>query len=378
MVSRIDKVVHIITGLNDGGAEAVLFRLCTADSISRHHVISLMDGGKYGPLLEAAGVPVTCLGMPQGRVNFSGLLKLWRFLSSEQPRVVQTWMYHSDLVGGVVARLAGVKSVFWGIRHSNLERGEAKSSTILIAHVCARLSGWIPKRIICCAERAKTVHQALGYKADRLLVVPNGYDLQRFSPNASARTKLRLEWGLDDKMPLLGMVGRFDPLKDHENLLRALSLLKSKGLDFRCVLVGRGMDEHNQKLNAWIELYELEEEILLLGQRTDIPAVMCALDIHVLSSCGEAFPNVVAEAMACGTPCITTDVGDASLIVGDTGWVVPPMDDIQLKNALVSALQEYKEPPLWIRRSHFSRERVENNFSLNKMVAAYHAAWSLS
>jgi len=377
MVSRIDNVVHIITGLNDGGAEAVLFRLCTADPIFSHHVISLMDGGKYGPLLEAAGVPVTCLGMPPGRVSFSGLLKLWRFLSSEQPRVVQTWMYHSDLIGGIVARLAGVKSIFWGVRHSNLKRGEAKSSTILIARVCARLSGWIPKRIICCAERARTVHQALGYKADRLLVVPNGYDLQRFSPNVSARTKLRSEWGIDDEMPLLGMVGRFDPLKDHENLLRALSILKSEGLDFRCVLVGRGMDEHNQKLKNWIKLYELQEKILLLGQRTDVPAVMCALDVHVLSSCGEAFPNVVAEAMACGTPCITTDVGDASLIVGDTGWVVSPMNEIQLKNALVSALQEHKERHLWSRRSHSVRERVEKNFSLNKMIAAYHDVWGL-
>jgi len=377
LVSRIDKVVHIITGLSDGGAEGVLFRLCTADPISNHHVISLTDGGKYGPLLEAAGVPVTCLGMPQGRVSFSGLLKLWRFLSSEQPRVVQTWMYHSDFVGGIVARLAGVKSIFWGVRHSNLERGEAKILTILIARVCARLSGWIPKRIICCAERARTVHQALGYKADKLLVVPNGYDLQRFSPNVSARSKLRSEWRIDNEMPLLGMVGRFHPLKDHENLLRALSILKSKGLDFRCVLVGRGMDEHNQKLKAWIKLYELQERILLLGQRTDIPAVMCALDAHVLSSCGEAFPNVVAEAMACGTPCITTDVGDASFIVGATGWVVSPRDEIQLQNALVSALQEHKERHLWLRRSHSARERVEKKFNLNKMIAVYHAVWGL-
>lgn len=375
MLAKDKLIFHIITGLNDGGAEAVLYRLCIVDAEAKHHVISLMDGGKYGPLLEKQGIPVTCLGMPQGRITLSGVLKLWRLLRDAKPGVVQTWMYHSDLIGGVIARLAGVRSVFWGIRHSNLERGESRRATIFIAHICAKLSFFIPKKIICCAERAKVVHQELGYKKEKLIVIPNGYDLQRFSPNDQVRMQLRSDLEIEDEVPLLGMVGRFDPLKDHQNLMVALSTLKERNVNFRCVLIGRGMDAENEQLAAWLQQYGLQHHVQLLGQRSDIPAVMNALDVHVLASRGEAFPNVVAEAMACGTPCVTTDVGDASLIVGETGWIVPPQDGQALADALQSAIEGLQAPGDWSMRCLSARKRVEENFSLEKMSRAYQEVW---
>lgn len=377
MVAKSSDVFHVITGLNDGGAEAVLYRLCSGDVAGQHHVVSLMDPGKYGPLLEAAGVPVTCLGMPQGRMTFAGLRQLWRLLRHEKPQVVQTWMYHGDLIGGLVARLAGVRRVIWGIRHSTLEPGKSRRATIVIARLNALLSRWVPEKIVCCAERARKVHHALGYAPDKLLVIPNGYDLGRFRPDPLARAQLRLEWGVDDETPLLGMVGRFDPQKDHENLLHALSRLKGAGRPFRCVLVGRGMDESNAQLAVWLERYGLRADVTLLGQRSDVPAVMSALDVHVLSSSAEAFPNVLAEAMACGTPCVTTDVGDAHAIVGDTGWIVPPADARQLALGLGVALTAREDAVLWRMRCNAVRHRVEQNFSLGKMIASYHDVWRI-
>ena len=174
-------------------------------------------------------------------------------------------------------------------------------------------------------------------------------------------------------MSLLGMVGRFDPMKDHYNLLKALGELKQSGQDFVAVLVGRGLDTKNKQLLGWLQEMDLMKNVKLLGQRTDIPAVMNALDFHVLSSCTEAFPNVLAEAMACGTPVITTDVGDAALIVGDAGWVVPPRDHLALANALQSAMS--LSPEACVEKGKVARVRIVEHFSIEKMVSSYHEVW---
>lgn len=370
-------ILHIITGLADGGAEAVLYRLCTHEDTHRHTVVSLMDAGKYGPLLEEAGVRVHCLGMPRGRLTWQGLRRLWRILRMERPDVVQTWMYHADLLGGVMARLAGVRRIIWGIRHSNLEPGKLRGLTLWIARVNAFLSRWVPDAVVCCAHRAKDVHIRLGYAAHKFVIIPNGYDVSRFRPDPVARAKLRQEWCVPDEVPLLGMVARFDPQKDHANLIRALGQLKKSGESFRCVLVGRGMDEGNAAIRSVLAAEGLEEYVRLLGPRNDIPSVMVALDVHVLSSVGEAFPNVLAEAMACGTPCVTTDVGDAALIVGDTGWVVPAANPAALARTIATALDEWRErPAAWAERQESARKRIAEVFSLERMVQAYRRVWA--
>ena len=371
--------IHLATGLNNGGAESVLYRLCISDSPQNHHVFSMMGPGKYGPLLEDAGVRVTCLNMPAGRVTLSGLWRLYRILRKEKPTVIQTWMYHADLIGGVVARLAGIKNICWNIRHSELEPGKSKRSTIWVSKACAFLSKWVPRKIVCCAEKAKQVHVSYGYEASKMVVIGNGYNLELFKPDPAARQRIRAELGLSDNILLLGMVGRFNVQKNHKGLLHSLSLLKEKGVVFRCALVGTDMNQDNQQLTCWIAEFGLVNEVLLLGQRADIPAIMNALDIHVFSSSfGEGFPNVLAEAMACGTPCVTTNAGDAKEIVGDTGWVLPVEDTQRFADAIFEAVTELSgQPSLWKVRQEFAVQRVKNNFSLEKMIQAYHLVWQL-
>jgi len=370
------KVLHIITGLADGGAEAVLFRLITHDMKNLHAVVSLTTDGKYGPALRDHGVPVVALEMPRGRVTASGLLQLWRTVRAVRPDVVQTWMYHADLLGGLVTRLAGVP-VVWGIRNTTLEPGRSSQTTIAVARMCGWLSRRVPRRIIACAHAAVTVHAALGYDAKRMVVVPNGYDLSRFRPDAEARTLLRGEWNVGNDVPVLGMVARFDPQKDHANLIDALGLLAAQGGRFLAVLVGTGVTPDNAEIAQRIACAGLTEHVRLLGARPDVPAIMPALDVHILSSAyGEAFPNVLAEAMACGTPCVTTDVGDAAQIAGDTGWVVPPRNPQALAEALAQALTAQDDREAWATRQQRCRERIAENYSIEAMVQRYRAVWA--
>ncbi len=367
-------ILHIITGLSDGGAEAVLYRLCTHDDPSRHHVVSMMDGGKYGPILQEAGVRVTCLDMPRGWISLSGLWQLHRLIRQHRPDAVQTWMYHGDLVGGVVGRLAGCRNVFWNIRHTELIPGTGRS-TRLVAKIDAILSPLVPTGIVACAERARTVHIEMGYDPRKFTVIPNGYDVTRFHPDAEARAALRQEFGVSPDTILIGLVGRWNVEKDHPNLLAAFSRLAGKRKNIALLLVGAGCAPDNAELTAQVERHGLRARVVLAGQRSDIPGVMNALDLHVLSSSSEAFPNVVAEAMACGIPCVVTDVGDAALIVGETGWVVPPADATSLAGAIDRALDVRENPEQWRTIQSAARQRVVETFSLERMIKAYHELW---
>lgn len=370
------KVVHIITGLNDGGAEGVLTRLCLHSKQAQHVVISLMDEGKYGPLLTRSGMTVHCLGMNPGKPSIVRLFRLVRLIRSEQPDVVQTWMYHADLLGGIAARLAGVRRVFWGIRHSTLEKGKSKRSTIMIARLSALLSSWVPDQIICCANKARDVHADIGYSAPKLSVIPNGYDLSCFRPDAAAGADVRAELSLGPNDFVIGNVGRFDPLKDHFNLLQALARVAECKITFRCLLIGKGLSSDNVGLVKHIAALGLQDSVLLVGQRSDVPAVMNALDLHVLSSLSEGFPNVLAEAMACGTPCVSTDVGDALEILGDQEACCPARDSEALADVIIKLFREWQDSPsAWLARKDTCIQRIEERFSIEVMVEAYEACW---
>lgn len=213
-----------------------------------------------------------------------------------------------------------------------------------------------------------------------MVVIPNGYDLSDFRPFAPSEIAAyrRERLGIDTSCFILGMVGRFNVQKDHHNLLNALAELRERGHDFLCLLVGASLDASNTELTGWIDDLGLAAHIHLLGRRTDIPAIMNSLDLHILSSSfGEAFPNVIAEAMACATPCVGTDVGDTAQIIDDTGWIVPPRAPQRLANAIETALIEHDAAPAeWEQRRQACADRIAENFTLDRMVKSYNEVWS--
>lgn len=372
------KILHVITGLGNGGAEAVLLRLALNDQQynNQHSVVSLTDRGVYAEAFEQAGIAVHTLNFPRGGFSFSGIKKLFKVFKYIDPDVVQTWMYHSDLVGGVVARLLGFRSVVWGIRHANLDRAHNSRGTLFVVRLCALLSPWIPRKIVTCSENAMRLHKIAGYEANKFVQIPNGYSMERLKPEAMARHRIRAELGIADDSFVFGMVARFDVQKDHRNLLKSLALLKACGIRFTCLLIGAGMERENHFLTEWLEDAGVAEDVMLLGPRGDIPAVMNAMDVHVLSSLGEAFPNVLAEAMACGIPCVTTDVGDAAVIVGEHGWVVKPRDATALADGLMKARESFLEgKEEWQKLKLACRSHIMANFELERMCERYRQVW---
>jgi glycosyltransferase involved in cell wall biosynthesis len=368
-------VVHIISGLLHGGAETVLRRLVTAPGTSmRHTVISMGGEGVIGPVLREEGVEVLTLEMQGVWGALRGLWRLFRILRERRPDAVQTWMYHADLLGGLVARLAGIRAVAWGIRNSGVGLAETSRSSRAAAWVCARVSGWLPGVIVACARRAAQVHQEWGYRADRMLVVPNGYDLSVWHPDAEDRARWRSQWGVSDDTVLLGSVARWNPQKDHANLLAAMGLVVRRHPALRCVLVGLGMSRDNAALIDLARHYGLLDHLIFLGRRDDVPSLMRALDVHVLSSKAEGFPNVVSEAMASGVACAVTDVGDAADIVGEHGWVAPAQDAAALAEAIEQAIAAVRGPQ-WRSFSEAARASVAERYSLQAMVDRYETVW---
>ena len=370
-------VLHIITGLSDGGAEAILYRMCKFDKEYKHTVISLMGEQKYGPMLTNIGVDVYTLDFPKGKIRLLGLYKLYKFIWQIKPDVVQTWLDHADLIGGVIARLAGIKNIVWGVHHTALVIGESRLSTICISKINVFLSYFIPKKIIYCAEESRIAQEKIGYKKTKGQVVRNGYDIEGFVQNKYLGENFRNELGISINDLLIGHVGRYDPQKDLNNLIEAFALLNRDNFDFHAVIIGTDLDYNNQDLVCMLNKNGLEERVSLQGRRNDIVAVMNGIDLFVLSSRSEAFPNVLNEAMLCGTPCITTNVGDAREIVGDTGWVVRPKDpQVLAKTILQAAKEKQSNNDSWLQREAACRQRVVENFSLNEMLKKYKEVWS--
>ena len=291
------KVVHIITGLGNGGAEHALFKICKYDVKNKHFVISLKDKGKYFSLLNKLGIKVYCLN-----VSFFSIYKflfLIKLLRSLKPDIVQTWLVHADFIGSFAARLAGIKKILWNVRYSNIEIGKAKFTTILIIKILSILSYIIPKLILVVSKRAKKIYEMEGYNKKILKFIPNGYDMKVLKNDNTLKKKFRKKIKIRKSVPLIGNVARYDPQKDHLNLLNALALIRLKKINFFCVLIGLNLDTNNTKIITEIKRLKLNNHVKLLGQIKNITEVMNGLDIHVLSSSyGEGFPNVVAESMA--------------------------------------------------------------------------------
>lgn len=368
MTSR-RRIVHLIDGLEIGGAEMTLYRLVTRMDPQRldNRVVSMLAGGHVQNLLLQAGIPVTTLDMHRGRPTPAGLRRWLVFLRQTRPHVVQTWMYNANLLGALTVWPARETRLLWNIRSSSYLPDGAGWLTRWTRQGC-RLCSAIPDVVVVNSRSGMQDHSACGYQSRRWEVVPNGFDTDAFRPSAVHRTAVRAELGLLPETPLIGIVGRLHPVKDHATFIRAACRLSAIRPEVHYLLVGSGVTPDNPLLASLLR--EAPATLHLLGERQDIPRLLAALDICALTSLGEGFPNVIGEAMSCGTPCVVTDTsGDAPSLVDTTGLVVPARQPEALAIAWQGLLTE--DGALRQRRAHDARARICRHYSMDGMVKQY-------
>ena len=363
------RILFVTTGLGVGGAERALERLLPGLQAQglKVAVVSLREPQQVGQDLRALGIEVFELGMAPSRPSISGLWRLWRVVSGFKPDVIQGWMYHGNLAAHLARLAAPHAQLVLGI-HQTLARLELESRA---TRMVIRLDAWLSRfaaKVLYVAQAAVADHERAGY-APRAVVLPNAVDRERFRPDPAARGATRAMLGLQEGDLLVGMIGRFHPAKNHLAYLRAAAKVAEALPAARFLLAGLEVRLENPALAPLLAAPALQDKVFALGPRADVPALLAGCDLYVLSSIQEALPNVVMEAMACGVPCVVTDVGDAALMVGDTGWVSSSAEAAALTETMLFALSEGRSA--LAERGRAARDRAERLFAADAVAARY-------
>ncbi len=369
------KILHIITGLRTGGAERVLYNLLYGGLAERFncHIISLSDEGTVGSQISELGVPVTTLGMRNGRPSLKGLIKLRMVVRKFRPALIQGWMYHGNLAASLARTMAAERPVLsWNIRHSLYDLGHEKQMTKQIIRT-NRLFSFAPDALLYNSEISRKQHEEFGFTSLNGRVIPNGIDIHKFCFSGEARKRVRSELGISAQAKVVGHVARLHPMKDHPVFLRATVDLALRYPETHFLLSGLGVSLENTAVEQLIPM-QVRDRFHLLGECVNVEELMSAMDIFCLSSAwGEAFPNVIGEAMATGLPCVATDIGDSAIIISKTGVVVQPQDEKALaagiESFLTMSLKEYRT------LGESACARIEANYSLEYSIKQYAALY---
>ena len=367
------KVLHVIIGLNVGGAELMLKRLVEShidDPNYIHTVVSLSEIGPVGEQLRGRGIDVKALGLNSALHMTGVFLRLLKLIRCQRPDIVQTWMYHADLIGGLAARLAGCRKVVWGIRNTDIFSNKGVSRTTgWIMKLCAVLSGFIPHTILCVAHRTKKTHADAGYALSKLTVISNGFDIEICKPKLSVRNRIRESLNVPPDALIIGTIGRFNEYKDHLSFILAAAKLVSANNRVYFLMAGRDVDSNNVIMVRWIEETGYADRFRLLGERNDVPSILSAMDIFCLHSKSEGFPNVLGEAMCAGLSSVVTDVGDAKILLGKSGLLVPPQDVGALAQGLLTLVQYTPDARELL--GTIARKRIIENYSIDSVRRQY-------
>ena len=363
-------MTHVITGLDVGGAEMVLYQLLlhARERMGDVSVIGLRDDGPMGDMIRELGVPVTALGLEKDIRQLRGVGRVAGLLRTTRSEVVQTWMYHADVLGGLAGRRAGA-SVVWGVHAGAPVEGRSGLWMKLGARMCGLMSHRLPDKIVCSSQQSFEVHRKLGFVERKMVLIPNGFG-GLMPERRQSRHKLLAELDLSEDVRLVVRVARLHRVKDHPVLLRAFRVVLDRNPKAHLLLVGEGMSATNQEVTRLASDPVLAGHVHLLGPRGDVAEIVAGCDLAVSSSrVGEGLPLVIGEAMAVGTPVVATDVGDSGRLIDDPARVVPP----RLPEQLAAAIDRF----LNLDRGELAAvgdrdmQRVRTEYGIERMADAY-------
>jgi len=364
------RVMHVITGLGRGGAEMALYRLIAKTNGRLQSSVVLLSADKaIGSEMDRLGVPVYSLEIRSIASSITGGLQLRRLLQKYKPDIVQGWMPHGNAAATLTVEcLRNSPGLVWGVRQSLYDLKYEKPSTARLIRLNAILSRRTDL-IIYNSRVARDHHEALGYRASRSAVIHNGFDTDTFAPSEESRRLVRKELGICNNEPIVGIVGRYHPMKDHRSFVIAAVDVWQRHRNCRFVMVGAEITWENIELATLLRNAGISHITRLLGARDDVARINAAFDVAVSSSFTESFPNVIGEAMSCGVPCVATDVGDSAMLVNNTGYVVPARNPRALSEAINRLLDLTKEDRRALGLS--ARLRICNDFSLERVSTSY-------
>jgi len=365
----MNSILFLLRSFSIGGAERQLTLLASGLQQSGYSVkVAVFYGG--GPLEEKAramGIQIVDLKR-RGRWDlFSFFFRLIGLIRKEHPDILHSYLQVPNIWAAFVKLVLPRTKVVWGIRASNVAVENYGLQVQLTNRAESVLAG-IPDWIICNSKSGMFHAVEMGYPKEKMCVIPNGTDTRHFFRDRKSGLKMREQWGIKANQKLIGMVGRMDPMKDYPNFLQAASLLVRERKDICFVCVGDGPDKLVQEYRELSRSLKLEKFLIWAGRQEDMLSVYNVLDILVLSSAyGEGFSNALGEAMACGVPCVATDVGDAAQLIGSLGEVVRPGDSAELKRGILTLLNRLEEEGTSLNSD--VAQRIVEQYNMAKLIS---------
>lgn len=359
------KVVHIITGLHQAGAETLLFRLINSDNSHIHEVVSLTDFGYYGKELSSRGFVVHEIRLNSFRFIF-GLFNLLRLVAANRKSSFHCWMYHANLIGGVFAKAFAVKNVIWSVHHLN--SATLSGSTRAVAKLCNCLSSIIPSKTVFVSEESLHCHVEDGFTFENTTVIHNFVDTNIFIKSDSDRINFREMYAIPQNAFVFGSVARWHPVKGHRTLIKAFSLLVNDfpNDDYRLVLIGAGINDNNSELRQLLATNNVTDRVTLIDAHPNPETLYPGMDAHILASQHEAFGMATLEAISCGVPVISSNVGFANQFISNNRLLFEVENSVQLRSSMRYASTQ---------PTHAIASKAITKFSMESSVEHYCSIW---
>lgn len=380
------KIIHIINSLKKSGAESSLYRLTKFHKEKYENkiditIITLIDNGFYEADLKKRGIKVFSLGIKKNNNYFKLLQKIFKFrdfIKKERPDIIQSWMYHSNFLT-IFIPIKFSKNIFWNIRHTVLNLKISKKTTILISIFCAIFSRFVPKKIIYCSEKSIKFHEKVHYyDRNKTVLIDNGFSNKIFFPSKHKRFSFRKKYNLKQSNIVLGFAGRYALEKNINSLLLGFSEISEKNKNIYLCMAGKNINIQNNELMSYINNYNINEKVILLNEQKNLLKFYNGIDLLLLTSHTESFPNVIAEAMLCSTPVLSSDVGCAKKIINNCGFIMKDNNPLTLSNNLQKIIKIFKNnKKKWQILKSKSNSRIKRDFSIDKMANMYLKIWNL-